>query len=241
MHRDWECLGGEIDPEHFRIPREWIGDLTIKPEPPRHQLGETFIRGPIPWRWLAEASRLSGSGFAVAMGVWYLARRFRRDVRAGVPELADWLGLGCTSIRTGLRLAEAAELVSVTRAPGRKLVLSLRELGQTRSTPQPLRGPIPWSWWQAATRLPGSTLRVGAVCWTIAGWCRSAEFTLALDRWAELGLSRFAVFRGLNQLDDAGLVSVDRRPGRSPVVTLRDGQSSGVLPVCFAKRRESRH
>jgi hypothetical protein len=209
-----------MDWERFRVPAERIGDLTTETGLSRHPPGETFIRGPIPWRWLAGASRLDGSGFAVARGVWYLAHRFRRDVRAGIPELADWLGLGRTSIKTGLRLAEAAELVSVGRAPGRKLVLSLRERDQASPTPKPLRGPIPWHWWYAATRLRGSTLRVGAVCWTVAGWCRSTEFVLGLGEWHDLGLSRFAVARGLRQLDNAGLVSISHRCGRRPIVAL---------------------
>ena len=43
-------------------------------------------------------------------------------------------------------------------------------------------------------RLPAG---VGAVCWLLAGWERSAEFELALDDWAEFGLSRFSASRGI--------------------------------------------
>ena len=45
---------------------------------------------------------------------------------------------------------------------------------------------------------------------------------LALDDWAEFGLSRFSTPRGLDTLERAGLVSTVRRSGRSPVVTILD-------------------
>ena len=53
-------------------------------------------------------------------------------------------------------------------------------------------------------------------------WTRSAEFELALDDWAEFGLSRFSASRGLDTLERAGLVSVVRRPGLPPIVTIVD-------------------
>jgi hypothetical protein len=72
------------------------------------------------------------------------------------------------------------------------------------------------------SRLPGKSLQVGAVCWDMACWERSAEFELALNAWAEFGLSRYSASRGLDTLERAGLVSVGRMPGRPPVVTIMD-------------------
>jgi hypothetical protein len=59
-------------------------------------------------------------------------------------------------------------------------------------------------------------------CWLASGPGRAAEFELALGGWADLGLSRQAAGRGLEDLGASGLVSVSRRPGRNPVVLLRD-------------------
>jgi hypothetical protein len=56
----------------------------------------------------------------------------------------------------------------------------------------------------------------------LAGWERSADFELALNDWAEFGLSRFSVSRGLDNLEGAGLVSAVRRPGRAPIVSILD-------------------
>ena len=76
---------------------------------------------------------------------------------------------------------------------------------------------------------PGKSLQVASVCWLLAGWSRSAEFELALDDWAEFGLSRFSASRGLDELERAGLVSVGRMPGRSPVVTILDASADEPL------------
>ena len=57
-------------------------------------------------------------------------------------------------------------------------------------------------------------------CWLLAGWSRSAEFELALDDRAEFGLSRLSASRGLDTRERSELISVERRPGRHPVVTI---------------------
>src|SRR5262245_4654695 len=111
--------------------------------------------------------------------------------------------------------------VMVRRRPTR-LMQSPPGPKSRRRRHRPMYGPIPCSWWLPATRLPGRSLHVGAVCWMLAGWERSASFELVLDGWADLGLSRFAVSRGLDTLEQAELVSVARKPGQSPIVTVRD-------------------
>ena len=108
------------------------------------------------------------------------------------------------------------------REPGCKLVVSVLDVPEPEagSKRRPLYGPIPWSWWLPASRLPGSSLQVGAVCWLLAGWSRSAEFELALEGWAEFGLSRFSASRGLDELERAELVSVSRQLGKTIIVTI---------------------
>jgi hypothetical protein len=87
---------------------------------------------------------------------------------------------------------------------------------------RPWHGPIPWSWWLPASRLPARSAQVGAVCWMLAGWSRSAVFELALDGWSDFGLSRFSAYRGLDTLEGVGLVSAVGRPGLSRIVTILD-------------------
>src|SRR5262245_21499929 len=122
------------------------------------------------------------------------------------------------------KAAELAGLLSASEEPGRKLVASVLDVPEPEATSgrRPLYGPIPWAWWLPASRLPGKSLQVASVCWLLAGRERSAEFELALDDWAEFGLSRFSASRGLDTLERGGLVSVVRRTGRSLVVSILD-------------------
>jgi len=155
----------------------------------------------------------------------------RRGCRWGLPDVAKGLRISDDSARRGLHAAELAGLLAVEREPGCKLAVSVLDLPEPEVGPKrrPLYGPIPWAWWLPASRLPGKSLQVGAVCWLLAGWERSAGFELALDGWVDLGLSRFSASRGLDELERAELVSVGRTPGRSPVVTVLDiGAGSGL-------------
>ena len=159
------------------------------------------------------------------MACRFLCCRFRAREPLG-PGRRSPRGCGSPSdsARRGLHAAELAGLLAVEREPGCKLAVSVLDLPEPEAGPKrrPLYGPIPWSWWLPASRLPGKSLQVASVCWLLAGWERSADFELALDDWAEFGLSRFSASRGLDELERAGLVSVGRTPGRSPVVTILD-------------------
>jgi hypothetical protein len=138
--------------------------------------------------------------------------------------MAGGLRISNRSARRGFHSAELAGLLAVEREPGCKLAVSVLDLAEPEAGPKcrPLYGPIPWSWWLPASRLPGKSLQVASVCWLLAGWNRSADFELALDDWAEFGLSRFWASRGLDELQGAGLVVVSRRAGRPNVVTIRE-------------------
>jgi hypothetical protein len=210
--------GANLDPERFRLPPEMRGDLTSVPARPR--AGTTFIRGPIPGAWLTAAARSGDAGFRVAVGVWYLTRRYGRPALKSVPEMAAVLGTSTRTVERGFqavrgRLVEASDT-------GRKSLWTVRQAPGDRADARSLRGPVPWAWWAAASRLPNPSLRVGAACWVVAGRERSAEFVMSSGPWVEWGLSRFAVARGLASLARAGLVSVTRRAGLPPVVKLRE-------------------
>ena len=165
------------------------------------------------------------------MACRFLCSRYRGPNRWGLDAIAKGLRVSIRSARRGLHAAELAGLLSVEREPGRKLVVTVLDLPGPESGPdrRPFYGPIPWAWWLPASRLTGKSLQVASVCWLLAGWNRSAGFELALDGWADFGLSRFSASRGLDELERAGLVSVGRMPGRSPVVTVLDvGAGSGL-------------
>jgi hypothetical protein len=215
------------DLDRLRFPAELVGNVLGRKRAPRHRLGEQFIKGPIPYPWLASACRLPGSGLHVAMACRFLCARFRGVNRRGLDAIARELQISIDSARRALHAAELARLLAVEREPGCKLVVSVLDLPPPESGParRPLYGPIPWGWWLPASRLPGRSLQVSATCWLLAGWEGSAEFELTLDGWADLDLSRFSASRGLDELEQIRLVSVVRRTGRSPLVLLESTHS----------------
>ncbi len=198
------------------LPADSVGCIDTRRRPPRHRPGDALIRGRIAFAWIAVAFRLPGAGSPAAMALWFLC------FRLGPSKVVRGLRISDESARRGLRAAELAGLLSASREPGCKLAVCVLDLPELNARPdrRPLYGPIPWEWWLPASRLPGRSLQVASVCWLLAGWSRSAEFELALDGWAEFGLSRFSASRGVDILERAGLVSVGRTPGRFPVVTI---------------------
>lgn len=87
-----------------------------------------------------------------------------------------------------------------------------------------LKGPIPLAWMSRAGQLPGKALHVGIALWYLSGLHRGSP-TVALCGavLATLGVTRTIGYRALKALEDAGLVGVERQPGRYPRVTLLAG------------------
>ena len=84
-----------------------------------------------------------------------------------------------------------------------------------------LRGPIPLTWLETAARLPGQSLAVGVGLWHLAGLRRSQQhLSLSTERLKPFGVSKYAKDRALRHLIAANLVTVDRKKGRSPRVSL---------------------
>ena len=78
--------------------------------------------------------------------------------RWGLDAIANGLRISDRSARRGLHAAELAGLLAVEREPGCKLAVSVLDLPEPEAGPErrPLYGPIPWSWWLPASRLPGA-------------------------------------------------------------------------------------
>jgi len=83
-----------------------------------------------------------------------------------------------------------------------------------------LKGPIPWAWIDRAGRLPGQALKVGLVLWQKAGYTGKGTIRICLARMRSLGLSEASARRGIKNLEKAGLIKIQRKPGRGLLVTL---------------------
>jgi hypothetical protein len=219
-----------FDLEALCISPVMLKRLGRKIKPPHHRPGSPFILGPIPYTWISTACRLPGSGLHVAMIYRFHRNRFQSQrwrVRWSLPQVARGLRIFERTARRGLHAAELAGLLKVEREPGCDLEVSTLELPTPDASQRPLSGPIPWSWWLPASRLSGRSLQVGAVCWLLAGWEQSAEFSLVRAPWSDFGLSRFSAYRGLQELKQTGLIEVTRASGRSPIVMLQDQEAGG--------------
>src|SRR4029077_10623746 len=103
------------DLKRLRLPTELAGDRQGLKRPPRHRPGDPFIKGPIPYAWIASACRLPGSGLHVAMAYRFYRGRFRfkpRGLRWGLPEIAKGLRISEDTARRGLHAAELAGLLA---------------------------------------------------------------------------------------------------------------------------------
>jgi|ERR1017187_7087980 choline dehydrogenase-like flavoprotein len=120
----------ELDPNDFRAPIETDIDALWKRSsrrPPRHQKGEKFLKGPIPWKWLQRAMKLKGKALHVAILLWREAGMTRTStIRFNLSAQAK-NGVLLDAARNGLRALESAKLVTVTHYAGQALEVTLLE------------------------------------------------------------------------------------------------------------------
>lgn len=84
-----------------------------------------------------------------------------------------------------------------------------------------LRGPVPMAWLEEAMRLPGHALHVAIEIWFQAGVRKSTEVSISISRVAAAsGCSRATSARGLDALEEAGLVSLNKGSGRKAIVKI---------------------
>lgn len=83
-----------------------------------------------------------------------------------------------------------------------------------------LKGPIPLVWLERAACLPGRCLHVGIALWFLGGVQKSRVIALSNHASRRFGLDRNSKYRALDWLEKAGLISVQRKMGRSPVIKI---------------------
>jgi hypothetical protein len=78
---------------------------------------------------------------------------------------------------------------------------------------------MPMAWRESLKGATGQTILL-AVDLLYLGWRRRGPITLANGMLRYDGISRQSKWRGLNELERRGLITVERRHRRSPIVTL---------------------
>jgi len=113
-----------------------------------------------------------------------------------------------------------------TKATGRK---SNRPATVRIELPKPqrgekfVRGPIPLDWIKAAIPLGRKSINVCLAIWYAAGFKQSNPVKLTATMLAEFDVTADSARKLLMRFESAGLVEVDRKRGRSPIVTILQG------------------
>lgn len=87
-----------------------------------------------------------------------------------------------------------------------------------------IKGPIPVNWFKTAMQKSTAAVRVGVVLWFLAGITTSREVKPTWQHYRLFGFSEQVAYRGLKDLESAGLITVKRHRGRCPVVTVLKAQ-----------------
>lgn len=83
-----------------------------------------------------------------------------------------------------------------------------------------IRGPLPLDWIQQAIPCGRKALNVCLAIWHLAGFKQQSPIKLSPATLAEFGVSSQTARKILVRLESAGLVAVDRKSGRSPIVKI---------------------
>ena len=92
---------------------------------------------------------------------------------------------------------------------------------------------MPIFWLTSAARLPGKSLHVGLAIWYAADRFRSQRISLSNVEACRFGLIRNAKYRALEWLEAKELISVERKLGRAPVITIRPVMSASDRTVGY--------
>lgn len=103
--------------------------------------------------------------------------------------------------------------------------------GYPRQTTPFLRGPVPVWWLSQAGKLRGKALAAGVALWYQSGLTKKNPVKATRKLWGKFEINRKSASRGVRSLEGAGLITVVRRPGCAPVITIVNEQSVNEADV----------
>ena len=92
---------------------------------------------------------------------------------------------------------------------------------------QYLRGPIPLVWLSRAACLSGRVLHAALALWHISMLKKSKIVKMQAKVMKAFGISRGVYIESLKKLEETDLISVERKPGSTPTVTILDPITEG--------------
>jgi hypothetical protein len=94
-----------------------------------------------------------------------------------------------------------------------------------------VKGPIPIDWLSKAASLHGKVFQTAIALWYLVGAKKTITVSLSNEIAEKFGVGRNAKYKNLEVLKQAGLVTVQRKHGRSPVVTLLCAEQISFDPI----------
>ncbi len=83
-----------------------------------------------------------------------------------------------------------------------------------------IKGPIPLQWIIKAAELGGRTMNIAMALWYLSGLKKSATVSLTHKTLDEFGVTRKTASRLLEGMQSHGLITIMRKPGCAPVITI---------------------
>jgi hypothetical protein len=122
-------MSDSIDPKRFALTGSMPSNSNQQ-GPPCHKRGERFLKGPIPFNWLAKAARQPGKALHVAIAIWFFAGVTRSRSVALSSRLMFSLGSSRFSTYRGLKALEEVGLVTVIRHRGRNPRVTIQDFNK---------------------------------------------------------------------------------------------------------------
>ena len=101
-----------------------------KKKVPRHRKGERFLKGPIPWSWIVEASNISGGAMKVSLAIWLLAGIKNADKIKLSNGVLEELGISRPTKYRAIKAMEHAGLISVSQHSGNSPEITINPVNQ---------------------------------------------------------------------------------------------------------------
>jgi hypothetical protein len=197
--------------------------------------GSAYIRGPLPLSWWESACSLSGPKvLSLSLAVWFLqGLRDRMDgLELSTVTLERFGVVGGSSKSRALAVLEEAGLLQVVRSPGKNPFVSITgPVGMADGWVSGgfIQGPLPLRWWGTACGVAGgkATLATALAIWFQAGLNRArGELPLTTAMVGRFGVTPSGKSRALAALQAAGLIRLQHRGRKNPLVTLlKDGDA----------------
>ena len=92
-----------------------------------------------------------------------------------------------------------------------------------------LKGPIPMSWLSVAAKLPGKAFHLAVAIQWLVGMSPAQKLKITAKALELLGISKDAYRDGLRRLEEAELISVERRVGQFPWVSINIKHTQKIM------------